>query len=92
MDVVGGASFGLCEGELCCLWHRRQVSAVCLLCKICHRVDYPMNKYLKHIVAARNTRDSAALAETTLVILRCAELLKSVGRSRYEFVPTEGLT
>ena len=42
MDVVGGVSFvlldsivrsaeELCEGELCCLGHRRKVSALCLL-------------------------------------------------------------
>ena len=53
----------LCEGELCCLVHRKKVSALCLLYKVYHRVEHPMNEYLKHFVAARNTRASAALDE-----------------------------
>ena len=75
MDVVGGVTFGfaesLCEGELCCLGHRRKISAMCLLYKLYHRVDHPINQYLKHFVAARNTRASAALGELALVISRC---------------------
>ena len=29
----------LCEGDLCCLGHKRKVSALYLLYKIYHRVD-----------------------------------------------------
>ena len=43
---------------------------MCLPYKIYHRVDQPMNKYLKHFVAARNTRASAALDEMNWGILR----------------------
>ena len=58
----------LCEGELCCLGHRRMVSA--LLDKIYHRVDRPMNEYRKNLVAAHSTRASAPLGELALVIPR----------------------
>ena len=58
----------LCEGELCSLGHRRKVSALYLLYKIYHRVDHLMNEYRKHLVAARNTRGSAALGELVFVI------------------------
>ena len=61
----------LCEGEFCCLGHCRKISALCLLCKIYHRVDHSMNKYLKHFVAARNTRASAVLGELASVTPRC---------------------
>ena len=57
----------LCEGELCCLGHIRKISALCLLCKIYHKVDHPMNKYLKHFVAACNTRASAAVNDVDFV-------------------------
>ena len=40
----------LCEDELCCLGHRRKVSALCLVYNIYHRVGRPMNKYLKHFI------------------------------------------
>ena len=55
LDMVVRSAERLCEGGLCCLWHRRKVSALCLLYKIYHRVDHPMSKYLMHFVAARNT-------------------------------------
>ena len=54
--LLDGIVERLCEGVLCCLGHIRKVSALCLLYKIYHRVDHPMNKYLKHLVAARNIR------------------------------------
>ena len=58
------------EDELFCLGHRKKVSSLCLLCKINHRVDHPMNEYLHHFVVARNTRVSAVLGELALVIPR----------------------
>ena len=61
----------MCEYELCSLAHRRKFSALCLLYKIYHRVDYPTNGYLNHFVAARNTRASPALGKLALVIPRC---------------------
>ena len=61
----------LCEGELGCLAHRRKVSALCLLYKIYHKSDHPMNVYTSHFVAARNTRASSAIDELALVIPRC---------------------
>ena len=48
----------------------KKVSDLCLLYEIYHRVDYPMNKYTRQIVAARNNRASAALGEIALVIPR----------------------
>ena len=30
----------MCEGELCCLGHRRKASTLCLLYNIYHRVDH----------------------------------------------------
>ena len=45
----------LCEGELCCLGHRK-VSALYLLYMIYHREDHPLHEYLHPFVAARNTR------------------------------------
>ena len=59
------------EEELFCLAHRKKVSALCLLYKICHRVDNSMSEYLNHFVTACNTRASAALDELALVIPRC---------------------
>ena len=61
----------LCEGEPCCLRHRRKVSTLGLLNEIYHRVQHPMNECLNHLVAARYTRVSAALGELALVVLRC---------------------
>ena len=61
-----------CEGELlCCLGHRRKVSALCLPYAIYHRVDNPRNEYLNHFDAVQNTRASAALGELPLVFLLC---------------------
>ena len=48
----------LCESELCCLGHRRKVSALFLLYKIYHKADHSLHEYLYHFVAARNTRGS----------------------------------
>ena len=44
---------------------------LCLLYKIYHRVDHPMNEHLNNFVTARNTMASAALGELALVIPRC---------------------
>ena len=66
-----GSAERLSEGELCCLGHKRKVSALCLLNKIYHRVNRPINEYLNNFVAARNTRASAALGELDLMIPRC---------------------
>ena len=61
LDSVVRSAKILCEGQLCCLGHRRKASALCLLYEITHRVDHPMNEYLNHFVTFRNTRASAAL-------------------------------
>ena len=53
----------LCKSELCCLGHRTRVSAMCLLCKIYHRVDHPMNEYQNYFVAPCSTRTSVVLEE-----------------------------
>ena len=60
----------VCEGEICCLGHRKD-SALCLLHEIHHRADHPLHEYLHHIVAAHITRDSATLCELTLIISCC---------------------
>ena len=74
LEITGSivcSAAGMCEGELCCLGHRRKVSALCLLYKIYHRADHPLHEYLHHFVAARNTRGSAAVCELALLIPRC---------------------
>ena len=63
LDNIVRSAEKLCEGELCYLGHRMKVSALCL--------THPMNEYLKHFVAARNNRVSAALGELALVIPPC---------------------
>ena len=60
----------LCETEFCCLGHRGKVSALWLLYEIYPRVDHHRKDYVKHFVAARNARASAALGELALVIPR----------------------
>ena len=76
LDSVIRSTARLCEGERCCLGQKRKVGALCLLCKIYHRVNHPMNEYLHYFVAARNTRASAAQGEIALVGPRC-----SIGQS-----------
>ena len=61
----------LCEGELCCLGHRRKISALCLLYKVYHRADHSMHEYLHHFVSAHNARAPAAVCEFALGIRRC---------------------
>ena len=51
----------LYESEHCCLTYGRKVRPLGFLYKFYHRVDYPVNGYLNHFVATRNTRASAAL-------------------------------
>ena len=60
-----------CVGELCYLGHRRRVGALCLLYKIHHRTDHPMHEQRYSFVAARHTRDSAAVGVLALVIQSC---------------------
>ena len=63
LDINVRVAEKLCEGDLCCLAHRRKVSALYLLYKIYRRADHSMSGYLNHFIAARNTRASAALGE-----------------------------
>ena len=51
------------------VWGTKRL-APCVCSEIYHRVDHPMNEYLNHFVAARNTRASAALCELAFVIER----------------------
>ena len=55
LDSIVRSAERLCEGGLCCLRHRRNVSTLWLLYKIYNRIVHPMNEYLNHFVAARNT-------------------------------------
>ena len=71
LDSVVRSVEKLCEGELFCLEHRRKVTDLRLLYKIHHSVNHPMNEYLHHFVAVRNTRSSVALVELALVIPHC---------------------
>ena len=45
-DSVVCSAERLCKEKVCCLEHRRKVSALCLLYKIYHRVDRTMNEHL----------------------------------------------
>ena len=85
LDSIVRSSERLCEGELCCLRHRRKVSALRLHNKIYYRVGRPMNQHLNHFDAVCNTRASAALSELALVIPRCRN--DQFSRS---FLPTAG--
>ena len=70
-DSIVRSAERLYEVELYCLGHRRNVTtALGLLNKIYHRVDHPMNEYLSHFIAARNTTASAALGELASLIPR----------------------
>ena len=44
LDTVVHSVKKLCEGEVCCLEHKRKDSALRLLYKIYHRADHLMNK------------------------------------------------
>ena len=70
LDSIVRSAERLCEGEICCSEYRRKVSALCLLYKINHRENHPLNGYLNHFVAARNTKTSTALGVLALVIPR----------------------
>ena len=61
LDSIIRSAERLREGELCCLTHRRMVSALCLLYEIYQRMDHTMNGCLNNFVVARNARASAAL-------------------------------
>ena len=67
LDSVGRSAERLREETLCCLEHRRKVNAP-NTGQIYHRADYPMHKYLRSVVAALNTRASAARCELAIVI------------------------
>ena len=54
-----------------------------LLYEIYHRVNHPVNGYLNHFVAARNTTASTALGELALVISRCR-----INQFSLSFLPT----
>ena len=56
LDSIVCSTEKLGEGELYCLGRRRKVGALSLRYKMYHRVDHPMNEYLNHFVATRNTR------------------------------------
>ena len=71
LDSVVRSAERLCESKLCCLGYRRKVRNLYLLYEIYFRVDYPLHEYLHHFVVASNTRASAALCESGLVISRC---------------------
>ena len=83
IDVVSRVSFGclldsivrsaerVCEGDLCCLGHRRRVSALCLLYKLYPRVDHTVTKYLKRFIASHNTRTLTTLGKMARVIPHC---------------------
>ena len=60
----------LCEGKLCYLRYRRRVGVLCLLYRMYHRAGHSLLECLHYLLAARNTRASAALGELALVILR----------------------
>ena len=47
---AGRSAERLCEGELCCVEHRRKVNALCLLYKIYHRADHPLHEYFIYII------------------------------------------
>ena len=71
LDGIARSTERLCEGELCFLAHGRKVSALCLLHKMYHRVNHPMNGHLNYFVAAHNTRALAALGGLALVNPSC---------------------
>ena len=71
LDNIVRSAERLCEGELCCLEHRRKISAMCLLYKTHHSAGLPFHKYLQQFAAAYYTRVSAALCELALVIPSC---------------------
>ena len=71
LDSIVRSAEKLCEAVLCCLAHRRKISALCVLYKIYHRVGHSMNEYLNNFVVALNTRVSVALDKLALVILCC---------------------
>ena len=39
-----------CEAEFCYLGHRRKANDLCFLYEICHRVDRPINEYMKYFL------------------------------------------
>ena len=71
LDIFACSLERLCGSELCCLEHRRKVSALCLLYEIYYRVDHPKNNNLKQFVATRNAQASGALDELALAIPCC---------------------
>ena len=69
-SVVRGVE-RLYEGELCGLKHRRKVIPLGLLCKIYHRADHHLHKFLYHFAAIRNTRVASVQGELALINLLC---------------------
>ena len=71
LDSTVRSAERLSECELCCLGHRKKISALCFVYNIWHSVDYPMNDYLNQFIAVRNTRASADLGKFASVFSRC---------------------
>ena len=71
LDSVVRSAERLSESELCCLGFRRKVTALCLFSNIYHRTVQPMHECLQHSVVVRNTRASAFVGESALMIARC---------------------
>ena len=70
LDSIVRNAERLCEGELCCVGHKRYVGVLCLLYDIYHRVDHPKNAFFNNFVTIRNTGASATPGELALVISR----------------------
>ena len=49
---------------------QKECQCLVFIYMICHRADHPMNEYLPHFVAARNTKTLASFGELALVIPR----------------------
>ena len=71
LDSTVRSEVELCEGDICCMQHRRQISTFCLVYEIYYGADHILHEYLHHFVAASNTRGSNALCELAVVIPRC---------------------
>ena len=81
LDRVVYSAERLCEGEFF-LWYRRKIITLGLLYAIYHRLEHPMNEYLKHLVATRTAGASADLCVLLMVMPSC----KTDQLSRY-FLP-----
>ena len=71
LDSVVRSVKRLCEGKLCYLRHRNNVSALCLFYNNYYGVEHLMNEYLHYFIATRSTRASDSLGELDLAIPGC---------------------